>query len=411
LLSKLDHTLGRLLARWVAHVTRRPGATALLVLSIATLLAAHAMSHLAVNTNENDLFSDDVPYQVLRRDWNRAFPSLVDPLVVVVDAESTEASQQAADLLARELAARPEHFGRIHRPGGGAFFERNAFLYLDTDDLDALLSNLHGVQPYLAELSADPSLRGLLRLLSQAARARAQGELVDVELASIFRRVHSVMEAQLAGRDAVLSFGELISGESTTRRDRRRFLLVQPVVDFARLQPAEASLKALRESIEALTPHVEPHVRIRTTGVFPLAYEEMEHLDSQTRLAGALSFVAVGTILMLGLRSGRLVLACLVTLLAGLGTTAGFASLAIGHLNLISVAFAVLFIGLSIDFASSRRRSSSAHSRSQPAMWGYRCVCAHSPPPSASSPSRRPSTRASQSWASSRAAACSSAWR
>jgi hopanoid biosynthesis associated RND transporter like protein HpnN len=350
-LSKLDHTLGRFLARWVARVTRRPRATVLLVLFIAVLLAGHAVSNLAVNTNENDLFSDDVPYQALRRDWNRAFPSLVDPLVIVVDAERAEASQTAADLLARELAARPEHFGRIHRPGGGAFFERNAFLYLDTDDLDALLTNLHGVQPYLAELSADPSLRGFARLLAQTARARAQGELVDVDLASMLGRVHDVIDAQLTGRAAVLSFGELISGESTTRRDRRRFLLVQPVVDFERLQPAEASLTALRESIEELTPRLEPDVRIRTTGVFPLAYEEMEHLDSQTRLAGALSFVAVGTILMLGLGSGRLVFACLVTLLVGLGATAGFASLAIGHLNLISVAFAVLFIGLSIDFA------------------------------------------------------------
>jgi hopanoid biosynthesis associated RND transporter like protein HpnN len=56
-------------------------------------------------------------------------------------------------------------------------------------------------------------------------------------------------------------------------------------------------------------------------------------------------------VLVKGLGSIRLVTASLVTLLVGLALTAGFAAVVIGHLNLISVTFAVLFIGLSIDFA------------------------------------------------------------
>ncbi|MEZ5833109.1 MAG: hypothetical protein R3D05_18200 [Dongiaceae bacterium] len=38
------------------------------------------------------------------------------------------------------------------------------------------------------------------------------------------------------------------------------------------------------------------------------------------------------------------------TLIVGLIWTFGFATLAIGTLNLVSIAFAVMFIGLSIDF-------------------------------------------------------------
>ena len=44
-------------------------------------------------------------------------------------------------------------------------------------------------------------------------------------------------------------------------------------------------------------------------------------------------------------------LATLGTLLVGLACTAGFATAAIGSLNLISVAFAVLYIGLGVDYA------------------------------------------------------------
>jgi hopanoid biosynthesis associated RND transporter like protein HpnN len=56
-------------------------------------------------------------------------------------------------------------------------------------------------------------------------------------------------------------------------------------------------------------------------------------------------------VLFIGLGSPRLVLAALVTLLMGLIWTSGFATVAVGRLNLISVAFAVLYIGLSVDYA------------------------------------------------------------
>jgi hopanoid biosynthesis associated RND transporter like protein HpnN len=81
-----------------------------------------------------------------------------------------------------------------------------------------------------------------------------------------------------------------------------------------------------------------------------LSYEEMEVVRSQAAMAGLASFVLVGLILSLGLRSARLVLATLLTLLVGLAWTAGFTAVAIGHFNMISVSFAVLFIGLGVDF-------------------------------------------------------------
>lgn len=62
------------------------------------------------------------------------------------------------------------------------------------------------------------------------------------------------------------------------------------------------------------------------------------------------AFPLLTDVALVALRSLRLILATLLTLAAGLACTAGFAALAIGHLNLISVAFAVLFIGLGVDF-------------------------------------------------------------
>src|SRR5438045_6667571 len=59
----------------------------------------------------------------------------------------------------------------------------------------------------------------------------------------------------------------------------------------------------------------------------------------------------VCAILFAALRSVKLVGAIIVMLFAGFLLTAGFAALAIGSLNLISIAFGVLFIELAVDFS------------------------------------------------------------
>jgi hypothetical protein len=63
-----------------------------------------------------------------------------------------------------------------------------------------------------------------------------------------------------------------------------------------------------------------------------------------------------GDDLIVGLRSLRLVAATVLTLVFGLICTAGVAAVLVGHLNLISVAFAVLFVGLGVLQVGKRNR-------------------------------------------------------
>lgn len=350
-IATLDDALGRAAAAWVARVQSRAGLVLLGFTLAAVASLGYALVALGVNTNENDLFSEDLPFFALRDDFYAAFPTLVDPIVIVIDGDTVDLAQDAAERLARRIEQEPAEFGRVYQPGGGAFFEENGFLYLEPDELSELVENLFAVQPFLGELARDPSLRGLFSMLADAVEAQARGDLEGVDLSDVLMRLDEAVEAHLSGHHYRLSWADVIMGRESTPHDRRRFLLVQPVVDFEQLHPAEASLLGLRDLIDELGLGASSGVRVRATGVFPLSYEEMEHLSQQTTLAGLASFVLVALILVGGLGSLRLVLASLYTLLVGLALTAAFAALAVGHLNLISVAFAVLFIGLSIDFA------------------------------------------------------------
>ena len=89
---------------------------------------------------------------------------------------------------------------------------------------------------------------------------------------------------------------------------------------------------------------------VRLTGSLALSQEEMQSVVDGLGLAGILSFTLVSLLLLWGLRSIKLLISTLITLICGLIITAGFATVTIGTLNLISVTFAVLFIGLSVDF-------------------------------------------------------------
>jgi hopanoid biosynthesis associated RND transporter like protein HpnN len=352
LIHTLDETLGRATLGWVERVQRRPGRVVWAFLAVSAAAIAAAATTLGLDSDENAMFSDDLPFVQQRRDFNRAFPSLVDPIVVVVDGATVDLASDAATALVHRLEGDPSRFASVYQPGGGAFFERNGLLYLSVDELEELVDNLFAMQPYLAELSRDASLRGFLSLLTEAVDAVERGELEGLNLADVLDRVTAAVEARLEGRMRRLSWADVILGRESTPSDRRRFLLVEPRVDFEHLQPAERTLDGLEQVVRELGyDDPDSGVLVRTTGVFPLAHEEMEQVSSQATWAGVASFCLVTVVLLSGLGSVRMVLASLATLLVGLAWTAGFAALAVGHLNLVSVAFGVLFIGLSIDFA------------------------------------------------------------
>lgn len=351
MVHEFENRLSRLLGGLVAEVRRR----AAVVVGISLLAAAgsllYAAGNLGVNSDITALISEDVPFVKVRRDFERAFPLLENLLVVVVDAESPERAARAVDLLGARFAAQRELFHGVFVPGGGPFFARQAFLYLDVEQLKDVGSHLAEARPYLAEMSRDPSLRGLFMLIGRVLQATRTGQIGGLDPAPFLDRVSEALEASLdRGRHATFSWAEIMLGEAARTEKNRRVVILSPVLDMRQIQPARGAVESVRRVVAETGLADDSRVRVRLTGDFALAYEEMEVVKGQAAVAGILSFVAVAVLLVLALRSGWMILAILATLLVGLACSLGFAAAAVGHLNPISVAFAVLFIGLSVDF-------------------------------------------------------------
>jgi hypothetical protein len=274
--------------------------------------ALYAARNLGVETDTEVLFDPELPFRRLESQLDAAFPMREDALIVVLDAPGAARASAAAEALAARLAAQPELYADVFAPGVGPFFERHGLLYEDLDEIEELVDRLVSAQPFLAEVSRDPSLRGLFRMferaLDQATAAAGRG--LDLEKA--------LAEVELAAREAAsrrvrhLGFDELLvssGGEGAARR----YVLVQPRIDYSELVPAREALERLRATFVELGFGPGGDVRARFTGNLALSAEELEITRRQSALAGAASFALVTAILMLALRSPRLVVATMAT--------------------------------------------------------------------------------------------------
>ncbi|MDH3660500.1 MAG: MMPL family transporter, partial [Alphaproteobacteria bacterium] len=278
----------------------------------------------------------------------RAFPAFKETIVAVIDGDSPEESEAAAKALATAMAADSRHFSKVKLPGSDPFFEQHGLLYLDIDALSALSDRLAAAQPLLAALAADPNLKGISDFIRLALEQR-EGPEIPEPLDRLFQKLAEVTDAARERRPKSLSWQEQLD-QGPSRGGKRRLLIAEPEIDYGSLAPAAAAITATRETAQALGINLEGGAGMRLTGSAVIEHEELDTVRSGALWAGLAATAGVAFLLVFGLGSIRLIVATLATLLVGLIITAGLATLMIGQLNLISVTFAVLFVGLGVDF-------------------------------------------------------------
>jgi hopanoid biosynthesis associated RND transporter like protein HpnN len=321
----------------------------MLAVALAAVALAYALPHLRIDTSTEEMISAEVPFRQNRIAFIEAFPQFRDPVVAVIEGAAPEQVEQAATALAAALKADDEHFAAVEYIEGEPFFATHGLLYLELDELAALSDRLAAAQPLLAALAADPSLRGLADFVALALAEGDTDDALPPALDRLLGAMADVVAAQRAGRPRVLSWREALQ-EDAGNGPARQLVIAQPRVDPTSLEPAAPAIEALRAEAQALGIHAAHGLELRLTGAAALDLEELESVRSGASLAALLTTLAVTLLLVWGLGSLRLIAATLITLAIGLILTAAFAALAIGRLNLISITFAVLFVGLGVDF-------------------------------------------------------------
>ena len=339
----------RTLARWVETMARFAPVVVALSLASAGAGLAYAATHITMFTDTTDLLSKKLSFRASYDDFRAAFPQFSDNIVIVIDGDNADVVAHTSGEIAARLRAQPELFPYVFDPVDDPFFVRNGLLFLDVETLSDLSERIAAAQPLLGSLAKDTSLRGFFNVMGLAADAVANGDAEPSMLTGVLPHIQDAVSARIDGKPYLLSWRMMMAGKESPD-DLRHVIVVQPKLDYSTLEPAHAAMVNIRNIAAEIPPMGGSQVRVRLTGAAALQDEELQSVSKGAGIAGVLSLVLVTALLIIGLRSTRLVIASFVTLVIGLAWAATFAALGVGHLNLISVTFAVLFIGVGVDF-------------------------------------------------------------
>jgi len=334
----------------VRGCARVPWLIIVLGAAAAVASAVYSARHFAINTDINKLISPSLDWRQRELEFEKLFPGHFGSTLVVVDAPTAELAAQASADLTRRLAAQPALFTSVEDMAGNAFFLRNGLLFRSADEVERLTQGLHRAGSLLGTLVADPSLRGLTRTMSLVFIGVQNHSITFDDLARPLSMAAITFEDVLAGRPAAFSWLEVLVGHPPAASDLRRLIEVHPVLDYTALQPGQRSSDAIRQAAKDLDLASKYRARVRLTGSVPMADEEFATVQQGALVNGLATVVVVLVILWLALKSARIIAAVFINLFVGLSITAALGLMMVGALNMISVAFAVLFVGLGVDF-------------------------------------------------------------
>ena len=338
------------ISRVVRLSTRHAWVVIVAFLIAAVLAGGYVARHIAINTDSGKLLSSSLPWRQQEIKLNELFPQRTDLIVAVIDGTTPEGADEAANALATALAPQTNLFRNISRPDGGEFFAREGVLFLSVDDLRKNMDQLIKAEPFLGTLALDPTLRGILGAISQSLEGVRLKKTTLEDIKPAVAAIADALEKVEQGQHPAFSWRKLLSGKALEPSDLRRFVNIQAVLNYGALEPGGEATKAVRAAIAKLGLTPDRGVTVRLTGSVPLSDEEFSTIADGAALNGMVTIVVVLLILWLALRQSRIILAVLINLAVGLSFTAAVGLAMVGALNLISVAFAVLFIGLGVDF-------------------------------------------------------------
>jgi uncharacterized protein len=335
----------------VDFCTRYAYATIAASLLVTGICVYYTGEHFAIDTDITKLISKDVAWRQREIAFDRLFPDRSERYILaVVEAPTSELASLARSELADKLAADRMLFTSVTEPGGSAFFRQNGLLFLSTDELAQITKPLTRAALLIRSLVVDPSLRGVAGVVGFVLAGESSGQVTLDQAAGAFNKAATTIENVLGGRPASFSWSELVSGKPATPGDLRKFIQATPVLDFNALEPGKQATDAIRAAAASLDLASRYQARVRLTGPVPIENEEYGTVREGAALNGAMTVAVVLLILWMALRSTRIIIAVVIALFIGLSVTAALGLAMVGALNLISVAFAVLFVGLGVDF-------------------------------------------------------------
>ncbi len=355
--------LSESLASLTATCLARPWWTLGLILASAVLCVGYAAEHLRFKTNRADLIDPSAAFHQRWIKYTESFGQQND-MVVVIESESPEEIKQVQDEIGGRLKEQSELFSNVLYKIEPGRLRDKGLQYLSPAQLAAGLDHLAEYRPVLDGQWEQVRLEELipkLRARLQSAEKKHPDQVPEV--LEHLDRLSSSLAACLDDRNNFTNpWPDIIplDPEMTNQKDEvvyvlndegtLGFVMASPVVTEDNFEGASAAIDCVRKIIRQ-AENEYPDAKISLTGIPVLENDEMRRSQQDSTWSSVISFAGVAVLMFLGFRGFRHPVIGLVMLAVGLAWSFGYLAVAVGHLNILTVAFAAILMGLGIDFA------------------------------------------------------------
>jgi hypothetical protein len=355
-----DNPVARFLAWMTGVVLQHPRLVLYgqLVLFVACILIAAKYPGIVFDTSRNNLVGSNKKYHQNFLRFKHEFPTQ-DDLVVVVESENAEKNRQFVERLGAKLEAETNVFHDVFYKGDMKMLGSKALLFASDNDLAELNKTLKDFQPFIAQFTRTTNLISLFNMI--CAQFRTAKQETNAENDALVKALPAVERIVTQATDSLRRQGTPPSPGITALFDPGEEAEQQMYITFAKgriyLVTAQAPVEDLNSAavirlreLVAETKTEVPGLNVGLTGEPVLELDEMAQSQKDTAVAAVVSLILCALIFIYGYQeTGRPVKATL-CLLVGLGYTLAFATLVIGHLNILTITFMPILIGLAIDY-------------------------------------------------------------
>lgn len=375
----------RTLRRLATFVMTQPAWVVLPQAVLFGLALWFTLTRLEFDMDRNSLVDSNLQYHRNFLELKQQFPG-EDDLVAVAESEDLEKNRQFVERLAARLEAHStDHnptnvFTDVFYKGDLKLMGPKALLFLSETNLHDLQQALTDYRPFLNQFSSASNLVTLFQRVNTAIRTSGRHENAQTEsllkalpaLERIVRRAEQSLARPgvppSPGVDALFGAGEdaerakyvtFANGRIYLVTARPRLVLDEELPPELRGSKAardglqakinSQSVRLFRELVQATRAEVGG-VNLGITGGTVLEYDEMQQSQADTTKATILSLVLCALIFIFGYRATGRPLKATLCLVVGLVYTMGYTTLVIGHLNILTITFVPMLIGLAIDF-------------------------------------------------------------
>ena len=328
-----------------------------LVLSLALLLSALSIwftsQKMEFLTGRDDLMPKNTPFNRDFQTFRAEFGDMED-IVVVIESSDPERAGAFGTRLYGELSKDKQDFSDVFCPSALPFFQKNGLLFMSVDDIKELHRNLSLAAPVLKDLSREPKVATLFNHLTRRMDGYVAGNKAELPgLVFMLDKLGAGFGSFGGAKGAPPSLeGFFMNSESSlAKAGRQQILTVLPVRNSVGFVPAGAAIAKVRAEVAKLRALPEfKGVTTGLTGSPVLENEEMATSQKDITLATCISLALTVVLLLLAFRGVLNVIAAMVSLLVAISLSFGFATLAVGHLNILSMVFAIMLIGIGIEY-------------------------------------------------------------